>query len=801
LREAEGAVQAESPGSRRRYVGTRVPPINGEYLVTGRARFVADIALPDMVHAAIVRSPHAHARIRRVDTGAAAAAPGVVQVLSGEDAHRHVEQIPHRIDPIVAGGRHADVRCLATGKVIYTGQPVAAVVAETRAQARAGARLVAVEYDPLPAVLDADEALRPDAPRVIDEWPDNVLLRGRTGSGDVTAVLAAAPHQLSATIRTHRYSTQPIETRAYVATFHRADDTLTLYATTQNPHQLRHMLAGALRLPENRIHVIVPNLGGAFGLKMIGHPEESLICLLAILLGRPVKWVEDRDDCLILGGREQVHRVDVGYDGAGRILALADTMVANVGAPYSTPGWGMAPLTAAVMPCGYDIQQVDIAYTLVATNKGPWTASRGYGKEASTLVMERVMDLVARRMGLDPVEVRRRNLIPAHAFPYRTATGLEIDSGHYEATLQQAVERSGYGPWRTRQAEARPAGRLIGVGVACELTPEGGSLPRSLVAGYDTSTVRVDPSGTVLVLTGVTSPGGGNDTAIAQIVADELGADLADIRVIQGDTDACPYGFGNYSGRGTIVGGASAALAARDVREKLARVAAVVLQTDAQALVFEGGRISTASRPASSLTLKDVAYTAYTRAYDLANVIEPPLEATRTYKPPSISHHPDVRGRVNPYPSYSNAAYVAVVEVDPLTMTVSVLHLTAVHDCGVVINPALVEGQLAGAIAMGVGAALSEHVRYAPDGRRLTTSLREYLMPRAADLPDIDLAHRSTPSPHTLLGTKGGGEAGVGGATAAVVAAVEDALSPFGVELTELPLHPPSLWRLAGLPR
>jgi len=796
LREPEGTARPQTPGPRRRYVGARVRPITGEAIVTGRARFVADLTLPEMVHVAIVRSRSAHARIRGIDTQPAHAAPGVVAVITGEDARRYVEQIPHRIDPTVAGGRHADVRCLATGTVIYAGQPVAAVAAATREQARAAAALVTVTYEDLPVVLDAHDALRSDAPRVIDEWPDNVLLRGRTGSGDVSAALAAAPHRISATIRTHRYSTQPIETRAYVATFNRSDETLTLHATTQNPHQLRHMLAGALRLPENRIRVIVPHLGGAFGMKMIGHPEESLVCLLAMVLGRPVKWVEDREDCLIIGGREQRHDVDVGFDGTGRVLAFADRMTANVGAPYATPGWGMAPLTAAVLPCGYDVQAVDVAYMLVATNKGPWTASRRYGKEASTLVMERIMDLIARRLDLDPVEVRRRNLIRSDAFPYRTATGLEIDSGAYDATLQQAVERSGYATWRDRQAAARAEGRLIGIGVACELTPEGGSLPKSLVGGFDTSTVRMDPSGKVIVLTGVTSPGGGNDTGIAQIVADELGIDIAEIRVIQGDTDACPYGFGNYSGRGTIVGGGSAALAARDVREKLARVAAVLLEADPATLVFDRGTIYAATAPQRTVTVNDVAYTVYTRAYDLAAVVEPPLESTRTYKPPSIRHVPDAAGRVNPYPSYSNAAYVAIVDVDPQTLTTALLQLTAVHDCGVAVNPALVEGQLAGAIAMGAGAALGEAVRYAPDGSRLTTSLREYLMPRAGDLPSVEIGHHTTPSPHTLLGTKGGGEAGVGGSTAAIVAAVEDALAPFGVTLLDLPLDPPALWRL-----
>ncbi len=783
-----------------RYVGSPVRPIHGDQLVTGRALFVADVALPGMLHAAILRSPHAHARIRAIETAPGVQAPGVVRILSGEEARHHVEQIPHRVDPGVYGGRHADVRCLAVGKVIYAGQPVAAVVAESREQARAALGLIRVDYEVLPAVTDGEAALEPDAPRVIDAWPENVMHRGRITSGDVDGVFGRADHVLVATIRIHRYSTQPIETRAYAAAFNRFDETLTLYATTQNPHQLRHMLAGALRVPENRIRIIVPRLGGAFGLKMIGHPEESLVCLLAILTGRPVKWVEDRDDCLIITGREQVHHLEVAFTRDGRVVGLKDCMIANLGAPYTTPGWGMATLTASTIPCGYDIQHLDVQYTLAITNKGPWTASRGYGKEASNLVMERVMDLVARRLGMDPAEARRRNLIPKHAFPYKTATGLVIDSGDYHAVLEKTLDLVGSGRWREDQQRLRAEGRHVGIGIACELTPEGGSLPRSLVAGYDTTTVRVSPSGNVTVLTGVTSPGGGNDTGIAQVVADELGVDVDEIRVIQGDTDVCPYGFGNYSGRSMIAGGGSAYLAARDVSEKMARVAAALFHASDEPvapedLVFSGGRIFPRSLPARGVGFAEVAYIAYTRAYDLASVIEPPLESTRTYRPPNISHTPDERGRVNPYPTYSNAAYAAVVEVDAETGQVKVLRFAAVHDCGVIVNPALVEGQLCGAIAMGIGAALGEETRYAGEGRRLTTSFKEYLMPRAGDVPAIALGHHVTPSPYTVLGTKGGGEAGVGGALAAVVAAAEDALAPFGIEILELPLHPPALWR------
>lgn len=778
------------------YVGQSVPLLDGEQVVTGEARFVADLLLPGTLHLAVVRSPHAHARIVSVDAAAAAASPGVSLVLTGEEASRHVAQIPHRVDPAISGGRHADIRPLAVGKVIYAGQPVAAVLAESPRAAGAAAALVRAAYDPLPVVLDGEEALGPGAPRVVDGWPDNVLHRGRIVHGTPAAAFAAAPGRLAATIRLHRYSTQPIETRAYLAVPDMVDDLLTLYATTQNPHQLRHQLAGALGRPENRIRVIVPRLGGAFGLKMIGHPEETLVCLLALRTGRPVKWVEDRSECLIITGREQVHRVEAAFTAEGRIIALRDRFVANVGAPYATPGWGMAPLTAATIPCGYAIQDVEIEYTLAVTNKGPWTASRGYGKEAANVVMERVLDLVARRTGLDPAAVRARNLIPASAMPYRTATGLEIDSGDYAGTLARALDAGEYARWRREQETARAAGRLLGVGVACELTPEGGSLPRSLVAGYDTATVRVDPSGQVTVLTGVTSPGGGNETGIAQIVADRLGVPPREIRVVQGDTDRCPYGFGNYSGRSMIAGGGAAALAAEEVRGKMLRVAAAMLGADPGAIELTPGRFTVHGEPARALGFAEVAFAAYTRTYELGTAAEPPLEATCTYRPPNIRHTPDAQGRVNPYPTYSNAAYLAVVEVDRRTGVVKVLHLAAAHDCGVAINPALVDGQLRGAIAMGIGAALGEEVRYAPDGARLTTSFREYVMPRAADLPPVTITHLATPSPHTLLGNKGGGEAGVGGAAAAVMNAVADALAPLGVEVLALPLTPPALWRL-----
>jgi aerobic carbon-monoxide dehydrogenase large subunit len=779
-----------------RYVGSRVRKLNGDLFVTGRARFVADIHVGGTLHLVVLRSPHAHARIQGIETSAAMRAPGVVKVLTGAEARQHTNPIPHFIDPAVYGGKHVDLYCLATEKVHYAGQPVAAVVAASRQDACAALNQIRVEYEPLPCVLDAESSMLPEAPKLVPEWSDNVLFRFRFTGGDVEEAFRRADYVVEDSLKIQRYSTQPIETRGCLAMANQYDGSLILYAAVQNPHPLRNVLSNALRLPENRIRIIVPNLGGAFGLKMHGHPEEPLVCLLALLTGRPIKWTEERQDCLLIGGREQVHHFKFAFNRDGQVVGVKDDLLGNVGAPYAAPGWGMVFLTGLTMPCSYAIENVDVQFAAVVTNKGPWNASRGYGKEAANLVMERIMDTVAARLEMDPAEVRYKNFIPADAFPYRTMTGLVFDSGDYHAVLKQALELIGYQELRDEQRRLRQQGRYLGIGIGYEVTPEGGSLPGTLVAGYDTSTVKVDPGGKVTVLTGVTTPGGGSETAIAQIVADELGIALSDIRVIQGDTDVCPYGFGNYSGRSLMVGGASAALAARDVREKMVKVAGALLQVEPQRLVVDRGCVHPHDAPERSLSFAEIAYAVYTRAYDVASVVEPPLEATRTYKPPHINHIPDAQGRINPYPSYSNGAYLAVVEVDPETGQVKILKFAAVHDSGVIVNPLLAEGQTQGAVAMGIGAALGEELAYDGEGRPLTTSFKDYLMPRAADVPRMEIGHRVTPNPFTLLGTKGGGEAGVGGSQAAVVNAVADALAPLGVKIRELPLNPPRVWRL-----
>ncbi|MFQ3595575.1 MAG: xanthine dehydrogenase family protein molybdopterin-binding subunit, partial [Sphingomonadaceae bacterium] len=740
----------------------------------------------------LVRSPHARARILRVDVSAALKVSGVVLALDGRQVAEHLNPITHYIDPATFGGKSAEVRSMAVDHVWCYGQPVAVVVATDRKTARYAASRVQVSYATEPAVLSVEDAIAPDAPRVVPGWDDNVIMSVPFRNGDPDAAFARADHVVATTVRIHRFSTQPIETRCYNAVWEEETESLTLYGTAQNPHPLRHVLSQVLGMPEGRIRVHAPAIGGAFGMKMHGHPEESLVCLLAKLTGRPVKWLETREECLLIGAREQVHHVELALSSQGDLLALRDRFLANTGAPSACPGWGMAFLTGLTMPGPYKVRDIDVTMTALVTNKPSWNAARGYGKEATAIALEVAIDAAARKLGFDPAELRIRNFVDKGAFPYPSPTGLRYDSGDYAGAVRKALAAIDWNDWKAKQAKGPQDGKLVGLGLAYELTPEGGALPGTMVAGYDSSTVRVAPDGSVKVLTGVTTPGTGNPTGIAQIVADELGVPIEWITVVQGDTTTCPYGFGNYSGRSTIVGGGSAALAARDVRERMMAVAAAMLGVGLQTLrlsdgVFDGG-------DAGRLSFAEVAYAAYTRAYDVAACITPPLEAQATFKPPNIRHAPDADGRINPYPSYSNAAYAAVVEVDCETGVVKLLAFSAAHDCGRVINPLLVEGQACGAIAFGVGGAIMEDIRFDAGGRQLTRSFMDYVMPRAQDMPAIAMVHHDSPNPDTYMGLKGAGEAGVGGSAAAVVNAVNNALAPLGAAIHELPLSPARVW-------
>lgn len=777
-----------------KYVGQAVRTLEGRGPVTGTSKFTNDFTFPGQLYAAIVRSPHASAKIRRVDLSGALKVHGVVCALDGAQVAEHLNPMTHYLDPGQFGGQSATLRTVAIDEVWCYGQPVAVVVAEDKRTARYAASRIQVDYDAIPPVLEIEDAIAPDARSVVPGWDNNFIMRVPFRNGDPDGAFARADHVVSTTVRIHRFSTQPIETRCYNAVWEHDTQSVTLYATAQNPHPLRYMLSQILGMPENKIRVVAPAIGGAFGVKMHGHPEESLMCLLAKLTGKPVKWTETREECLLVGAREQRHDVQMAFTADGELIGLRDTFYANIGAPSACPGWGMAFLTGLTMPGPYKVRDIDVMMHAVTTNKPAWNAARGYGKEATAIALELALDEAARKLGFDPVELRMKNFIRADEFPYNSPNGLIYDSGDYGGAVQKALEAIDYEGWRARQAEALREGKYIGIGLAYELTPEGGALPGTMVSGYDSSSVRVGPDGSVRVLTGVTTPGTGNPTGIAQIVADELGVTLDSIEVTQGDTTTCPYGFGNYSGRSTIVGGGSAALAAREVREKVVKVAAAMFGVSVDAVLLSRGVFTVAGDPSRTLSFKEVSYAAYTRAYDVASCITPPLEATATFKPSSIRHSPDENGHINPYPSYSNAAYAAVCEVDVETGKTRLLQFAAAHDCGRVINPVLVEGQACGAVGFGVGGLLFEDIRFDNSGRQLTRNFMDYVMPRCEDIPEIRMVHHDSPNPDTYMGLKGAGEAGVGGSAAAVANAINDALRPLGVALNQLPFSPSKVW-------
>lgn len=783
---------------KRRYIGRSVQRFRDPFFVTGKGKFVADVYLPGMLHAAILRSPYAYAKINSINTKKASKHPGVVAVMTGIEAAKLSKPIPFMYSPTGFGSKTADVYGLATDRARYVGEPVAAVVAVNKLVAYEALELVEVDYTPLTPVVDAERALEPGSPLVYEPWGDNLLLKMSFRGGDVDRAFKEADYVIKDSLKSHRYTGVPIEPRAYVADYDRANGKLTLYATTQQPHPLRTTLAAALDISENNIHVIQPDVGGAFGVKTPPYQEEILLPILAISTGKPVKWVEERRENFLAGGhaREMVHHFEVAFNRDGRVVGLREKMIADTGAPSPLIGWGMAFVGAIHIPGVYKIENVEVESLMVVTNKAPWNAYRGYGKENSNLLMERCMDLVARKLGISPIETRLKNFVQPHEFPFKQVSGQVLDSGDYPKVLNRLLQMSEYDELREERERLRRQGKYVGIGVVFEVAPGGACLPDSYITGYDGTTVRVAPTGKVTVLTGITSPGTGNETMIGQVVADELGTSIGDVSVIQGDTDRCPYGLGNFSDRSTIVGASSAMLAAKDIREKMLKVAASMLEASPEDLDIEESRIFVKGVPSKFLKFADVSQAIYRRPYDCAIDIEPGLEATRYFRTLNATHIPDEQGRISTYPSYPNMAHLAFVEVDGETGEVKILKYAAVHDCGFVMNPMMVEGQLHGGIVQGIGGALYENLVYDDSGQLLTTTFMDYPIPTSMEVPRIEVANHETKSPFTPYGTKGVGESGPVGAPSVLISAVEDALSSLGVKITELPLTPNKVWEL-----
>ena len=800
---APGSVRAATPSTYRgtRWTGADIPRIDADKYVSGRIDYAADLVAPGTLHVSVLRSPHAHARVRAVDAAAAAGASGVVAVLTGEDIRACSRPMPTRL-PQERFPAPIELWCLAPEEVLYVGQPVAAVVSASRNDAEAARQLIRVEYEVLKPVLDAGRAACPDAPRTRSEWATNVVMQDHIRQGNAAAAFAAAPCVVRGVMSFGAATSAPMEPRCYLAEWDARAERLTVRGSLQQPHPTRMMLSQALGLSEPQIRVVASTMGGTFGLKMVGHPEELLVCIAARLLKRPVAFIESREECFLANAREQVHEFEVAAAADGRLLAFRDTVLVDVGTIGGGAGWLMGTVTPTVFPTVYDVRDVEVTARLVTTNKPPWQGVRGYGKETGNLVMERAVDLVAARLGLDPVDVRRRNLLPSTAFPHRLPSGLNLDSGDYEGALDQLLGLVPLDTWRAHKAAADPRDARVGIGWAFDLTPEGASFPGSTPSGFETSTVTVDPSGSVRVSTSVTSPGSGNETGIAQLVADVFGLAPGDITVSQGDTDITPFGSGNSSSRSLMFGGAAAVLAARDLRNRIAACAATLLEADPGELDFADGSIGSAGGGGERVGFRKAVATIYAYGYSTALDVELPLTVSRTYRAKNVRHVPDEFGRISAYPSFPYSVHAALVELDAGTAQVRVLDYAAVHDCGVVVNPGLVEGQFKGAIAMGIGAALWEELLRNEAGVLRTARFKSYVLPRSMDLPRFRVGHRCTPSPFHPLGSKGAGESGFGGAMAVMANAVADALGERGAELERIPCRPDYLSRLlAKAPR
>jgi aerobic carbon-monoxide dehydrogenase large subunit len=757
-------------------------------LLTGRGRYVSDVALPGLLHVAFVRSPHAHARLLDIDARAARRAAGVVAVVTGRDEIVAGQAI--RARSALPGYVETAQPVLAWPLVRHAGEAVAAVIATDRYAAEDAVARVGVDYAPRPAVVDVVDAAAAGAPRVHDAMPGNLFLSRRFDAGDVEGALARAAAVVTRTFRSNRQSAAPLEGRGGVADWSAAEEKLTLWAGTQVPHLLRHLLAELLDLPESRVRVVAPDVGGGFGVKAVLYPEDVALCLLARHLGRPVKWVEQRREAMQASAHARDHRyvVRAGFDAGGRLLAMDVDAACNAGA-YSVYPWtaGIEALMAGGLLTGpYKVEHYRCRVTAVASHTTPAGPYRGVARPATTFVMERMLDLGARALGLDPVDVRRVNLVGAADLPYTAPTRLVHDSPSYPVCFGKAVEAIDYAGFRAEQARQRARGRWLGVGFAVynELTGLGQAAsagPRMpFRTGHEGCTVRMDPSGAVTVLAGVTSQGQGLETTVAQLVAAELTLPVERVRVVLGDTDATPFGLGAFASRQAVIGGGAAVRAAGAVRDKARRIAAHVLEAAVEDVTLADGHALVRGAPGRSVTLGEIARIAHLETHRLPAELEPGLDATRFYDP--------IRG------TFAAGAQAAIVEVEPETGVVTIRRYVCVEDTGRVINPLIVEGQVHGAIAQGIGGALLEQHVYDASGQLLTGTFMEYAMPTAAVVPALETTHIEEPAVN-LLGVRGVGEGGTLGPAAVLANAVADALSPLGVEPDELPLTPARVWR------
>ncbi len=767
------------------WVGVSVRRKEDERLLRGSAQFLDDVEDTTMLQVAILRCPYPHARIRRVDVRAAGELPGVEAVLTSEEVITRTE--PITVLRPFPGSARTPFYAMAFPVARYEGEPVVAVAASDRYVAEDALEHVEVDWEPLPHTVDAEAALADGAPVLHASAPRNLLVESTVSQGAPEDELARADVVVRGALRINRVSPLPIETRGVVARHLPETGVLELVSSTQTPHLLRHQLAHALRMLESDVRVIAPDVGGAFGLKIGVYPEDVIVALLAIDTGRPVKWVEDRMEFFraSIHARESVHQLELGARRDGVLTALRATYIVDVGA-YNGP-LGPPLLTSLILPGPYRLRHGIIHRRVVLTNKVPMGAYRGYGQAESNYVREVTIDRLARQLGHDPATVRRHNLLDPEELPWRNVSGATYDSGSYARGLDQALSRIGYDEVRARQKEWWRQGQHVGVGMSCyvEFTgyPSSAFLGRSgaTFGAYESVTIRMDRAGRAALYTGVSTFGQSTETTFAQVAASLLGLDPDDVTIHRGDSRGTPYSVGGFASRTMIAGAGAIQKAARAIRDKMLRIAAHRLEVPSDTLELAAGVVRRRDDPSVHVTIRAIADAAFL-GHPLPPGEDPGLEATAYYDPPASAF------------GYGTAA--ARVEVDPRTGEFDLQRYVLVHDCGTQVNPMVVEGQVQGGIAQGLGAALFEELVYDPGtGQLVNGTMLDYFMPTAADLPRFELDHLETPSPVTTFGIKGVGEGGTIAPAAAVTNAICDALVPFGVELDRLPITAESVWR------
>jgi carbon-monoxide dehydrogenase large subunit len=762
------------------WVGKRFKRKEDPRLVRGISHYTDDIKLPRLAHCVFVRSPHAHARITSINTEAARSHPGVLTVVTSSDLEG-LGMIPCAMQmPDLKVPPHP---ALAKGRVRYVGEPVAAVVAEDPYTARDAAEMVAVDYEPVPVVLDMEKALEKDGAILYQDFGTNKAFTHAMKSGDIEAAYKKADRVVKVRLLNQRVAPTAMEPRSIVAEYLPGENRLTIWASTQIPHLLKTQVALMVGLPETAVRVIAPEVGGGFGSKLNVYAEDGVVPWLSIKLGRPIKWTETRRESLLvtIHGRDTINYLEMPLKKDGTILGLRAKIMADMGAYHQLLTPLIPQLTALMLPGCYKIPAYDCEIVGVFTNKMSTDAYRGAGRPEAAYDIERLMDCAAFELNMDPAKFRAKNFPQPKEFPYTTAAGLTYDSANYQQSLKRALQLAGYDKLRARQAAGRKQGKYYGIGMStyveiCAIGPSAATP----AGGWESGTVRIEPTGKVTVLTGASPHGQGQETTFAQLVADQFGISPEDITVIHGDTLAVPYGIGTFGSRGTAVGGTAIYYAVQKLKTKIATLAAHLLGAKPDQIVIANGRVGVKGNPKKSMAWGELVLAAYT-ARSIPAGFEPGMEATHFFEPSNFT--------------FPFGTHICAVEVDPETGETKIEKYVAVDDCGNVINPLLVDGQVHGGIAQGLSQALYEEMVYNEDGQPVTGSLMDYAVPKAMHIPEFILDRTVTPTPVNPMGVKGVGEAGTIASTPCMVNAVCDALAPLGVTNIDMPLKPERVWR------